>query len=108
MRAFRRPRITIQRLMLAVAVAAVLLVSARPLWRYWFASPIRTIAFQAPGSDRPTSLTFVVIHPAAAKELERVRSQFTATGFAYRIERSSTTADDQIGAPRPRFRELNP
>jgi hypothetical protein len=88
--------------MLLVAVVAVLLVIARPVWRYWFASPIRTIVYQFPGQDRPTTVTFDTRHPAAAKELDRMRSQFDTAGFPYRIERSPVSPDDKFGAPRAR------
>lgn len=102
MKAFRRPRVTIKSMMIVVAIAAVLLVGVQPLWRYCFASPIRTIVYRVPGQDRPTAVTFDVRLPAVAKELERMRSRFEATEFAYRIARSPVSADDQLGVPRPR------
>lgn len=106
MKASLRPRVTIWRLMLVVALAAAILAGVLPLWRHWFASPIRTIIDQFPGSDRPTTVTCDVRSPWSAKELRRMRTQFDQARFPYRIERAPADPEDLIGSPRPRPRPL--
>jgi len=95
-----RPRVTIWRLMLVVALAAAILAAVVPLWRHWFGSPIRTVVYQFHGTDRPTTMIFDVRSPLASKELARMRTQFDAAKFPYRIERAPAKPEDLIGSPR--------
>ena len=102
MQARRWTQMTIRRLMLIVAIAAVALTVIPPLWRYWFATPIRKVIYRVIEDEQPVtvSVSFDTRDKQLADRFEDFTALLESFGTKYRVERT-TAPDEQSAAGYP-------
>jgi hypothetical protein len=97
-----RMRFTVGRMMIAVAVLALLFAVVPPWWRYWFQSPWRLVTITNYMSPDRTMIAdevclfFDVRKPADAARLQAMTSAVPPLGARIKVERFATF-------PRSRF-----